>query len=376
MNEVRRTKGSGTVVRIRGKFCARWRVGGESVYGPVRGSHEEADRDRLTMKPGTKRAGQPGKHPTLQEFAFWCMDPSNERFGRYGRTLAKSTFETNETIRLTQIEGSKLGRMKLKSIEKHHVQGFSDSVTKTVKTWKGGKVVKEERVPASPAYVRRTMAFVSKLFSLAVDAGYIAQSPAKRLELPEVGERTNRVLSPTEAKTLLNPERRIDAMILVALHTGMRRGEILGLQWRDVKESTINIPGTKTAKSRATIPLSQAAREAILKQPKRSVFVFCTENGKPIAPRNFNRDYAARKAQLGLPAETRFQDLRGTFGTILIESAVDLKTVQTLLRHSNPRTTMQSYLRSRTEVQEAAILTLEEKIGAKQPTPLEKRLIK
>lgn len=343
---------------------ARWRIDGESVYGPARDTHEESDRDRLTMKPGTKRAGQPGKHPTFQEFAFWCMDPTNERFGRYGRTLAKSTFETNETIRLTQIEGSKLGRMKLKSIEKHHVQGFADGICKTVKTWENGKVAREERLPASAAYVRRTMAFVSRLFSLAVDAGYIAQSPARRLELPEVSERANRVLSPTEAKTLLNPERRIDAMMLLALHTGMRRGEVLALQWKDVQEATINIPGTKTAKSKATIPLSSAAREAIMMQPKRSVFVFCTENGKPLSPRNFNRDFSARKKQLGLPEEMRFHDLRGTFGTILIESAIDIKTVQTLMRHSNPKTTMQSYLRSRTETQEAAILTLEEKIGS------------
>lgn len=361
-------KGSGSVVQIRNQFYSRHRQNGKDVYGPARETYEEADRDRVMLRPGTKSKAPAGYHPTLQEWAFWCMNPENERYGGYGRGLAKTTFSTNETIRLCNIEGSKLGGMKLKSIEQFHIQLFADQITKTVKIWENGKIIGTKIEPASPAWQSRVMALVSKLFSLAIDAGFIHETPCKRIKLPPVVERQNTVLSPEQTRALLNPTRRIDAMMLVAALQGLNRSELCRIQWSDITGDNLRVRGTKNQYRAKTIPLAPEAKDALLSQPKRSIFVFSTESGKPLDPHNVTRDFNERRQALGIPDTTRFQDLRGTFGTLLLESGADLKTVQSLLRHGDARTTMKFYARSRQETQRTAIHNVRALIGAEVET--------
>jgi len=101
---------------------------------------------------------------------------------------------------------------------------------------------------------------------------------------------------------------------------------------------------------------------AIEAQPKRSLFVFSTESGLPLSPRNVCQDIKARKKALGLPDNMRLHELRGTFVSLLLESGVDLRTVQELARHSDPRTTQAMYARSRTETKVAAIERLKSSV--------------
>ena len=77
-------------------------------------------------------------------------------------------------------------------------------------------------------------------------------------------------------------------------------------------------------------PLEAALRtaaDAIKLQPKRGKFVFTTEKGTPVQPDRFTEDFAELKKTLGLPPETRLQDLRGSFVSLLIETGADLRTV-------------------------------------------------
>jgi integrase len=340
----RNKKGAGSVVRIGNLWYARWRIQGEDVYGDQ--GHPERDAaelERLTKKPA---AAQPkvkkSTIPTLQVWAHQCM------LGDYGKRLADSTHDTNESIRLNQVEGSAIGRKRLDKITHADCQAFANGIE------------------GSPSWVRRVCAFVSRMFTLAKKEGLIrGDNPMSGLDLPEVEERDNRILAPEEAEVLLNPVRRVDAIMLVAMHTGMRKSEILRLQWGNVGKDVLKIPQTKGRKGLKPIPLTPEARAAIMMQPKRSSFVFSTESGKPLSPRNVSRDVVARKAQLGIPEETRLHDLRGTFGSLMLEGGTDIKSVQELMRHRDVRTTMKMYMRARTQTKVAAIETLRQKTGAK-----------
>lgn len=340
---MRNKKGAGSTVEIRGLWFARWRIQGEDVYGDKgHVDRDDAERERLAGPPSAAAPKvKKSTIPTLQAWAYECMQD------RYGKGLADSTFKTNETIRLNHIEGRPLGKKRLDKITHDECQAFADAID-------GGA-----------AWIRRVCAYQSKIFSLAKKKGYVKENPMSGLALPEVEERDNRVLAPEEAEKLLRPERRIDALMLVAMHTGMRRSELVRLQWGHVGKDVVKIPQTKGKKGLKPVPLTPEALAAIMAQPKRSVFVFTTETGHPLSPRNVSRDVQRRKAQLGMPTETRLHDLRGTFGSLMLEGGTDIKAVQDLMRHSDMRTTMKMYMRSRTTTRVAAIETLRRKTGVK-----------
>jgi integrase len=326
------------VVKIKGRFYARWTVEGKRVYGEPRDSYEEADRDRVNARPYQPPQTSRRDIPTVQEWAHRMQD------GAYGKRIARSTFDTQETIRLLYIEGKPFGALKVHRVSRHHCQEWVDGIGK------------------SPSYTRRCAAFVSRLFTLAVEHGYILANPMKGIRLPNVEERDNRTLSPQEAVRILNPTTRTDAVMLVAMHTGMRRGELVRLEWSHVGKDAVKVPGTKSRHSKASVPLTPEAYDAIMAQPRRSRYVFTTEQGKPLSPRNLSRDVNARKKALGLPAEMRLQDLRGSYVSLLIENGADIRTVMELARHGDVRTTMKAYARSRETVRRDAVEALRKAI--------------
>lgn len=311
---------------------------GKRVYGEPRDTFDQADRDRIAKQPAQEPVRR-SELPTLQEWAHRCQT------GDYGQSKAKTTFDTNETIRLKYIEGKPLGKKRIHKILKKDCQEAIDDVNR------------------SASYVCRIAAFLSKVFTLAIAEGLISVNPMKGVNLPEVEERDNRTLSPEEAVILLTPQTRTDAIMLVAMHTGMRRSEILRLEWSHVQEDMVKVPGTKSKKSKAPVPLTPEAKAAIDAQPRRSKYIFTTESGLPLNPKNLNRDYRARKKQIGLPIETRLQDLRGSYVSLLIEQGTDPRTVMELARHADLRTTFKAYARSRDVKKHEAIDRLRKSMG-------------
>ena len=267
--------------------------------------------------------------------------------GLYGRSLADSSFSTNEGYRLRFVEGSSIGKARITRLTRAQVVEWITAL------------------PGKPRTVRRVVAFASKLMSLAQDQGYRADNPFARISsyLPRVDDRENRVLSLAEASTLRNlaPERRIDAMILVALMTGLRRGELIRLQWGNLSGDMLSVPGTKTAKSKRILKLSSGVVDLLTSQPKRGLWIFSTENGLQLSPRNLTRDFAARREALGIPPETRLQDLRGTFATLMIGQE-GLKETMDLTGHAKAETLMRSYVMAQASRTESAITKLDRKL--------------
>jgi integrase len=167
---------------------------------------------------------------------------------------------------------------------------------------------------------------------------------------------------------------RLEALYVLALHTGMRRGELLGLKWEDVDldgsivrvRRTLTRTGNgkrlalgepKTKKSRRTVKLTQRAVEALKRHRARQAeeklkagslyedwgLVFAGEVGNLINPSNLRqRSFAPLLKRRGLPRIT-FNDLRHTCASLLFQKNVHPKLVQELLGHASVAITLDTY---------------------------------
>ncbi len=130
-------------------------------------------------------------------------------------------------------------------------------------------------------------------------------------------------------------------LFVVALETGLSRGDLLGLRWSDVnlREGWIRVPRTKT-KVEATIPLSPACRAALDECKGRDVVgarVFLTEEGAPIPLGTVVRYFELAKALAGIERRFRFHDLRHSLASRLASRGVSIQIIARVLGHSSTR---------------------------------------
>ena len=180
---------------------------------------------------------------------------------------------------------------------------------------------------------------------------------------------------------------RWEALYIVAIHTGLRRGEILGLRWDDVdlEEGTLSVrrsldtDGTlkapKRDSSRRTLRLTPSARAALrshrVQQNEERLkagelwedndLVFPNTLGKPMNAGNFyRREFQPLLERAGLAGEGfTFHSLRHTFATALAAQGVHPSTAQKMLGHSDIRMTLAIYTHATDDMQDAATAALE-----------------
>ena len=211
-----------------------------------------------------------------------------------------------------------------------------------------------------PATINRELACLKHMYTIAMKNGRAKTNPVKEAKLLREDNQVRNVLS-REHETLLldHAAPHIQRVIVCALETGMRLGEILSLKWDyvDLSRCLIRVVRTKTGRARE-IDITDRLLAVLNQSPRRARegHVFRGPEGRPMTSVKEGYKNALQRAGLGYKAY-RFHDLRHTFATRLVEAGADLITVQLLLGHSTIVTT-QRYAHPSAEARRAAMARL------------------
>ena len=205
--------------------------------------------------------------------------------------------------------------------------------------------------------IGNVIVILKEMFKHAVQWGYLDANPVQYVERPRGEDKEMDVFTPDEIRRLLDAqEEPLRTLLLTAVLTGMRQGELFGLQWEDIDfakhlihvrrslwHGTLGTP--KSRRSRRAIDMPPTLEQALQQQSttRRSEFVFCSERGTPIDADNFrHREFPAalRRAQL---RRIRFHDLRHTYTSLLIAHGAHPKYIQAQLGHASIQTTLDRY---------------------------------
>ncbi len=219
----------------------------------------------------------------------------------------------------------------------------------------------------APKTVGNAMVILKEMLKHAVQWGYLDANPAHYAERPRGEDQEMQILTPAEIHRLLgHADEPVRTLLLCAVMTGMRRGELLGLKWEDVdfEGNRIHVRRAlwrgkfvtpKSKRSRRAIDMTRTVKEALARLPSRfrGELVFCAENGTPIDPENFTkRDWARALRRSGL-RRIRFHDLRHTYASLLIAQGAHPKYIQAQLGHASIQTTLDRYGHLMPDIHEA-----------------------
>ena len=199
-----------------------------------------------------------------------------------------------------------------------------------------------------PGTVKRELEVIRRLFNLAKrDKKHFGDNPVTESGMVRVENQVMRILSYEEEEKLLkHSPAHLKPIIMTALNTGMRKGELLTLTWDavDFHNNTITIHA-QHSKSRKTkkIPINSPLRKALLEQKlvtQGSGYVFLTPNGGPYKHQNcLKRAFHTACKNAGTKG-LRFHDLRHTAATRMVESGANIVAVSRILGHADLKTTM------------------------------------
>ena len=180
----------------------------------------------------------------------------------------------------------------------------------------------------------KEIALLKHLLNLAVEWGYLHENPTRRVKLLRESNRRLRYLSKEEIDRLTAvASSDLRPIIVMALNSGLRRGEIFDLTWEqvDLKNRVIEIIKTKNGEKK-TVPINKTLLEEMHRLPRRidSPYVFPGRKGNRRTDVKKSFRSAVRKAGL---KDFTFHDLRHTFASHLVMAGVPLPTVAELLGH-------------------------------------------
>jgi integrase len=271
-------------------------------------------------------------------------------------TVRQRTWERYEQIVRVHIKPM-LGRIKLKGLTPTHVRGLYREKLD------GGSS------PRTVQYIHTTL---HKALQDAVSDGLIPRNIADGIKAPRPKKKEINPLSPDQARAFLEAVHgdRLEALYVLAIHRGLRQGELLGLRWEDVdlEAGTVQIRRTlsltksghvfelpKNGKGRS-VELTQDASEALKRHLTRQLediealgddyqdqgLIFPGEKGQPMRPWTLTGKLERSLKHVGLP-HIRFHDLRHTCATLLLSKGVHPKFVQELLGHATISITLDRY---------------------------------
>lgn len=223
---------------------------------------------------------------------------------------------------------------------------------------------------------------LKKMFSHAVKWGYLKNNPAEHVERPRVEKEEMEVLAPGDINVFLdNVTPKHKPFFLTGVLTGMRRGEIIGLQWGDIdwnhKQIHVRRAFCNTSK-KLTSPKSKASVRKIdmpptlviaLKKHKLACphseldLVFCTSKGTPLDGDSMVKREFLPALRRGGIRRVRFHDLRHTNVALRIEQGQNIKYIQNQVGHASIQTTLDRYGHLIKEVNQEQAIKLDSALG-------------
>lgn len=272
-----------------------------------------------------------------------------------------------------------IGHIKLKDLQPLHLNAFyrnlaEDGVNLKAKRDENGKIISNGKL--SPKTIVEHHRVISKLLSTAVKWNYINDNVARRADPPKVPAKDIEFLDENETKEMLkalNGESiTYRTMILLLVYTGMRRGELFGLEWKDIdfkngyllivrtsqyignKQLITKEPKTKSSKRTMKISNDMLKRLKIYQawQSEQRLKIgsewndtdrlFTQWNGLPMYPDSLTKWFKLFLKRHNLRQVT-LHSLRHTNATLMIAEGTDIRTVSGRLGHSNTSTTLNIY---------------------------------
>jgi integrase len=373
----KRGNGEGSITRRKdGLYMARYTVETaigakrKTLYGKTRGEVSEkltkamADRDEgLVFDADNLKVGE--------YLERWLVDSVLD-------TVRPTTYERYEQIVRIHVRPA-LGSVKLKNLTPVHVRGLY-----------------REKLEAglSARTVQYIHVTLHKALKQAVQDGLIPRNATEAVKAPQVRREEMRPLSGDQVKVLLEVARgdRLEALYVLAIHTGLRQGELLGLKWEDVdlESGTLRVRRTlvtakagpvltapKTKGSRRSVKLTQGAVEALRSHLKHQLqeidragslwrengLMFASESGEPLDRRYLTScRYKALLKRAELPM-IRFHDLRHTCATLLLSKNVNPKIVSEMLGHASIAITLDTYSHVLPNMRDQAAAAMEEALS-------------
>lgn len=211
-----------------------------------------------------------------------------------------------------------------------------DITTEMIEKYKANRLEKVE-----PATVNRELACLKHMYTKAVEWGYVKMNPAKGVKRLKEPPGRIRYLKADEINALLSCcSTHLRPLVVTALNTGMRRGELRSLRWPqvDLENRKLTVINTKNNESRI-IPINQTLYRELsdLSKKPEGEYVFYSRYGRPYRDAKEGFAAAVKRAKI---EDFRFHDLRHTFGSHLVMQGVDLRTVQQVMGHKDIKMTM------------------------------------
>ncbi len=211
--------------------------------------------------------------------------------------------------------------------------------TITIKDIEKFKVERASQV--APATVNRELATLKTMFSKAVLWEKLHDNVTKPVKFLNEPKGRLRFLEREEiVKVLTNCNKKLRPIVVLALNTGMRRGELFGLKWHDVdfKNNIITLLDTKNGEKRE-VYINEQVKTALIRVRKHpeSQYIFCNSLGKP--HHDIRKSFFTALKKSGIK-DFHFHDLRHTFASQLVMSGIDINTVRELLGHKDIRMTL------------------------------------
>lgn len=316
-------------------------------------------QEQLKMKGDTKYTyfyGKTKAEVMRKIVAFKDRRSGNARFQQvadewwelHEPTLANNSLKSYRPARARAIE--RFGSVRIADIDPPTINSF---------------VIAFSKIHADKT-VRMQLLVLNLIFKYAVQNGYIRTNPAREIVVPR-GLPKQKITSPGSddiARVKQSVKCTFGLFAYFAMYTGMRRGELLALTWKDVDvenrtitidkslEQVNNKPQIKPPKTKSsirTVPIMDALYRVL--KPKKSGLVFANSNGQHITETQFQRLWELYCNESGVTSTPH--QFRHAYATMLFENDIPPTEAQALLGHAQLSTTMDIYTDLREQKQRA-----------------------